>query len=1193
MRERINRLAKGIVDAEVPVLCITPERIEETVQAGELTVGEVYVADAEGRFVKGLVYSSNIRVRIRNQAFGGNRNHLSYEVDSTHLTRGDVITGAFYLVTNGGERKVPYSFFIELGISGRTLEGLKTPADFAEIARKDQDMALRLFEYQDFTDAPFMQDMHIRTLYDGLKGRANRQNLLEEFLVALKAKEPVALKTDLTTRQYDSVSRLSRDFLEIQTSAWGYVQFEVAADGEFLELPKKTFSLQDFKDGICQVPFLVNPAHLHRGRNLGRLTISTVRDSFDVCVEVQAGEEELAGICRRSQEELGRYLELRLEYELGLFENRLLINQMKQEVERLRRQRGESCFNTILQAELCLMDGETERATAYLEGIRREVMDQRLDEKDWYCFYQYLQYQISGKQSRKETLIRVIQKILYEEKGHALLYLLLLKLEPESWKNPGGILEELEMHFQNGCRSPFLYATGLNVYQKHPQMLKSMSGFALQVMVFAAKHEALDKELAVRTAELAGVTKHYRKLYCRLLIGLYEKYPEKEFLSAVCGMLIKGDCRDSAYFTWYDKALKEGISLTRLYEYFLYSLPKDYPYLLPREVLLYFSYDKWLDDESRSVLYVNILKYMNPETALYKQYERDMEKFAMEQLLQSRINQRLVVLYEHMLYKEMIDERVAKVLPAILKSYRVVLRNPNMKYVVVSYEELEEEDAFPVQDGVAYVPLFLEHSVILFQDAYGNRYANIPYHKLPVMDADTEHCKELEEQCYDICPSHPMLRIQECGEIVEAGIASEADLMMLKRTAGDLKLRPLYRKRILSQMISYCIDRMDADDAGQLRDADFLKDLDLDRLSRKERAGVCETLILQEHFREGYGIIREYGAEGVRGKRLLKLCAKMILNQLFNEDDILLSLSCRLFSEGLYDSVVLDYMCEHFNGSTKLMYQILSYSEREHVEVYDLPERLLAQMMFTGETDYLDQVFDWYAAGQTKSDEIVRAYFTMKSADYFLKERPTGERVFAYLESAVRGIEDKGRIPTIYLLALTKYYSTLKALDEERQKLCAVMVELLMSEGRIFAYYHDLGRLISMPDSVMDRVIIEYRGGRQSGPELQIRILPEEEDYYCDEMRKVYPGIFVRQKVLFEGEILEYRIYEEDDGKQELMAEGSLSGETERKAKEGSRFAALNEMGLCLSLNEEGKLKEKMRKYLTGSAVMEELFPLM
>ena len=47
--------------------------------------------------------------------------------------------------------------------------------------------------------------------------------------------------------------------------------------------------------------------------------------------------------------------------------------------------------------------------------------------------------------------------------------------------------------------------------------------------------------------------------------------------------------------------------------------------------------------------------------------------------------------------------------------------------------------------------------------------------------------------------------------------------------------------------------------------------------------------------------------------------------------------------------------------------------------MYDLPERLLAQMMFTGTDDRIDQVFDWYAGGKMTSDSLVKAYFTVKS----------------------------------------------------------------------------------------------------------------------------------------------------------------------------------------------------------------------
>lgn len=1190
MRERINRLAKGIVDADIAQLSVTPESVEETVQAGELTRKELFVGDVQGRFIKGLVYSTNMRVRIHNDAFGGNRNRITYEVDGRHLSKEDVIEGAFYLVTNGGEKKVPYSFSIELGVSGKTLEGLRTPADFAELARKDEELALRLFEYQDFVEAPFMQDLHIRALYDGLRGRLNRRNQLEEFLVALQVKEAIRLELVEQERRYEDLQGPVSEELEIRSSTWGYVQFEVTADGDFLELPKKSFTSRDFQDGVCRVPYTVNPGRLHSGRNLGALRVTTVRDDCFVPVEASSAAEISQRFVSR-QEELSRYLMLRLEYEIGLYEDRLLINQMKQELELMRRRQGESTLNILRQAELYVLEGQKERAASLLDSCRGEVLAQKQEAKEQYCFYLYLQMLAQKKDGQRESLLRTVRRCREEAPGNYVFYLLHLKLEPSMEEHPLEMIEAMRTLFQKGCHSPYLYAQAFKVYAKEPLHLKKLDSFEVQVLLFAVKRELVEKELALHVAELAGAVRRFCSLHYRLLALLYKAYPVREMLSAVCCILIKGDCRGTEYFSWYQNALEANISLTRLYEYYLYSLPKDYPYLLPKEVLMYFSYEKAMDDYSRSLLYMNILRYMKPEASLYRQYERDIEQFTMEQLLQARINRRLVVLYGHMLYKEMIDEQVARVLPAILKSYRIRVKNPNMKYVVVCYEEMDGEYAFQIQDSVAYVPLFSGHPVILFQDDYGNRYANISYRKQPAMEQ--KNVRELEEQCYDVYPNHPMLRLQECGEIVEAGISGEADVMTLKRAAADLKLHPLFQQRILSCMIAYYRKRLEAEDAEAGDDVDYLMGLDMDRLGRAERSGVCETLIQQEYIREAYEIVKKYGCEEIRSTRLLKMCTRMILQQLFDEDEALLQISCQLFSEGRYDSVVLDYLCEHFNGSTRQMYRILSQGMREHVEVYDMPERLLAQMMFTGETDRIDQVFDWYAAGRQTGDNVVKAYFTLKSADYFLKDKPTDDRVFAYLEGAVHGTGDKKRIPTIYLLALTHYYSTLKTLDEERRALCINMVELLLEEGRVFSYFRDLGRMIPMPESVMDKVTVEYHGSRDSKPELQIRILPEEEAYHFEEMKKVYPGIFVRQKVLFDGEILEYQIYETVGEQRRMTAEGSLSGDANCKKEEGSRFVALNEMGLCLSLKEEAALQEKMKKYLTDSAMMEELFALM
>ena len=157
MRERINRLARGIIDSSVPELVIKPERIEGVLSPGESVRGEFSVQSGNDLYIKGLVYSGNERVKLESEAFGGLRNHIIYNIDTRYLEDGDTVKGSFYLVTNGGEKEIPYSLRIQTGNRTEELGSLKTPRDFAALAKKNWELALRLFEYQDFTEAPFMQ----------------------------------------------------------------------------------------------------------------------------------------------------------------------------------------------------------------------------------------------------------------------------------------------------------------------------------------------------------------------------------------------------------------------------------------------------------------------------------------------------------------------------------------------------------------------------------------------------------------------------------------------------------------------------------------------------------------------------------------------------------------------------------------------------------------------------------------------------------------------------------------------------------------------------------------------------------------------------------------------------------------------------------------------------------------------------
>ena len=94
-------------------------------------------------------------------------------------------------------------------------------------------------------------------------------------------------------------------------------------------------------------------------------------------------------------------------------------------------------------------------------------------------------------------------------------------------------------------------------------------------------------------------------------------------------------------------------------------------------------------------------------------------------------------------------------------------------------------------------------------------------------------------------------------------------------------------------------------------------------------------------------MIREYGSQYINPHRLMKLCARTILLRLFDQDDLLLHMAYKVFQAGAYDSVIMDYLCEHFNGTVSQMYEVLIQGVREHVETYDLEERLLCQMLFT------------------------------------------------------------------------------------------------------------------------------------------------------------------------------------------------------------------------------------------------------
>ncbi len=1201
MRERINRLAKGIIDMETPQLQVQPEILDEEVAARGIEKKELYIVSLNGLHIKGLLYSSNPRVKVMTGSFGGLRNHAAYSVDSEFLDYGDVIEGSFCLVTNAGEMEIPYRFHVKAGVSGQSLRRLREPRDFANMARQDYETAVRVFEFKDFVDVPFMQERHVRTVYDGLKGHGSRYSQVEQFLIALGMKKPVDLIIEERRREYKDVERVMQDTIVLKRSGWGYLPVTAAIDGSFIQTARKNYTNLDFKDGVLEFPYQLNPGGLHGGRNFGTITFQTLAGSVTVEIQVtntrQARPQSQTPADGRTNVPLlpqtagdnGRfrqYLELRLDYMSGRGDSEDLKKRLVSEAERLRLECGPSTELSLMEAEAYWIAGCEKEAAERLEECRLSVQENRARYPGLYCQHQYLSLQLNPDQEKLQSLGRLVKKYMEEGSGDYLLFHVFAQCEETyCFENPGEVLTRMKVLYGNGCHSPFLYQRAVMTLNDLPQLLYSMGAFETQVLNFGARKSQVSEELAVKAAKLASVSRHYQPIQCRLLKQLYEKYPRKEILESICGLMIRGQCRGESDFPWYEKALSQQISLTRLYEYFLYSLPKSYDRLVPREVLLYFSYDNDLDRASRAVLYANIIRYMDSQSQLYREYQKNIGAFAAEQILQNRIDGNLAVIYDKVIYPDMVDEHIARVLPAILNSCRIVCEDPRMRSVVVCYEELLEEGVYPLTDGVAYVPIFFEGSCILFQDVYGNRYTDVAFTRTPVL-----HKLELEERCFDVYPEHPMLLLGACRKAAEKERPEEEDIRIIERGLSRLRLHPLYKAKLAGQMIRYYQNKSDEGfEEGKRPDAAPLLAVEKVMFSGAQKAALCETLIGLDYIQEAYRLIQTYYCR-VSGERLKKLCSRMILNQLFDQDELLLSLAFAAFDQGQADSVILDYLCEHFNGLSEQMYRLLLQGASEHVETYDLAERLLAQMLFSGTTDRIDRVFALYMSGRRNSESIVKAYFTMKSAAYFLQGVPADEQVFRYLEGMIQGAVEKEKLSAIYLLALTRYYADQEQLSGEQKDLCQTMVDILLSEGMVFPHFKLLAKHVRIPDDIMDKGILQYISSKDAQVDLQIRIRPQEERFHGDEMKRVYQGIFVKQKILFEGEVMEYRIYEHRGNEQVLMEKGSLKYEYKGTESKDSRFHLLNQMSLYMNLRDEEGLRRTMKEYLEKTAAVEEMF---
>lgn len=879
MKERINKLARGIVDLACPELRLSDTAYHGIVCAGETLKLDLVLTSENGILLKGLIYSDSPYVTIQKNTFLGLRTRISALVDARALKDGDHIEGELCIVSNGGETRLPFSFEVRSYASAERIPGLRTPEDFVKLHQTDGDAALRIFEYDDFVRAPFMNDARFRALYDGLRKGPDRVHALAAFLYAI-----------------------------------GHPEQESAA-------------------------------HAHR---------------------VESG-----------------------------------------------------------------------------------------------C--------------TKETLNRTDVPV-----------------------------EELE-----------------------------------------------DAELIEESA----------------------------------GCCIRAGATTALAFRIYQRAIEMQSQITRLYEYYMFAMPKGYQGRLPREVYLYFAYEYDIPESMKLPLFYNVVMNFTADEDIYQRFEKKIQKFTIDQLLRSAFDQRLSVLYERMILVDMVDERIGSVLPAILRAYRVSTGDPRMRYVVVRYLELDREELYPLKEGSAYIPLFFENSVLLFQDAYGDRYTDVVYEKTRIMEKP-----ELEKRCFQVVPEQPMLKLTRARRIARNGIRNMEELQLLEAVMREMPLAGPYRAYLLDVILCYHDQTTrDSDPDVSEEDKQFLAETALQELDHSEQRMLLRTMIRLNMFEEAYRLLLSSGERGLDRPYLEKLVRSLIVEERHLRSAELMELGYYLFTLGTKDKTILRYLTENYNGLAQDMLAILLRAQKLKVDGQrEMAERLLAQMLFSRTEQGLDDVFELYRSFPDAENVLLRAYITKRAADYFIDGRVIRESVFPDIYGIVRDETYKERVPVIYLLAMSKHMAGQKDLNGEEKLVLQETMDYLIRKKLIFAYTRTLYRFVRIPDSVMDRYYIEYHGHKDIRPSLYLRILPDQGDFEEEEITRIYQNIYVRPVTLFAGEQAEYQIYESPKD-QTPAASGSIAWDGTVRLK-GDTYDILSEMSGLIGKDKDQELYQAMHRYVRNEAVIEALF---
>ncbi len=1162
-------------------------RVNLSLQADSACEGSFFVYGPEGLVTEGFVTASDLRMECVTKRFGGSEDEIFFRFDAAGMEAGEEVSGSFHIISNRGEYYLPFQVQIESGEIDSSLGEIRNLFHFTNLARSSFEEAVKLFYSPAFRQVFSGHDRQYYAAYKGLASTPGNVHNVEEFLLEINKKKPMEYIPEESEIRIEDPLEDARYTLVINRNGWGYTRLLIRAEGDFLRPEEEMADDVSFLGNVYRLHYHIDTEKLHNGRNFGAILLLRENGMIRVPVTVvrRVPDRRRAALRREKKQLTVQLMTYYQAYRLKKIGKAVWLAETEKLLERMEQLDGRDVAVKLFQSQMLLADERVNEAKWQIEKQRGAVEAEREKNPALWCYYLYLTTLVKDDDAYVDETAERVRRIYERRRDDWRIAWLLLYLSEEYTQSPSRRWMLLEELFAGHCTSPMLYMEAWNVVCMNPAMLRKMDRFEEEILTYAVKNRVMQEDVLLQVVYLAGQKRSYSERMVRILKGCYEQIPHREVLHEICTQLIKGNRSGADCFSWYRAGVEENLRITRLYEYYMMSLPADYDGELPRMALMYFAYRSDLPWEATARLYAYVHRRRDTLADIYANYMAVMERFVVEQIRRGRINRDLAYLYAQFVELPMIDEEIARILVSLIFMREVRTQSGQAREVLLAYPCRADIRRYPITEGKACVPVYESGCKILLCDAEGNCFTQ----SLSCQVEELMRPGKLSGMISPFVRNHLGYAVYSCYERANTFTVQEDNADLFALLSRSERIEEEERKKIRRMLVDFYQEK------DRMRELDeYLLSLRPEDVERKDRGEIVRCLVSRGLYEEAYTWIRRFGPYEVDAKTLLKLGSRLLqLNrsQELEEDPLLTGMLFYVMKKGKYDDSSLAYLVQWFSGTIKEQRDVWQAAESFGVDTYKLSERMLLQMLYTGaHVGEKLEIFRSYSLNGG-SDRVRAAFVSACCYDFLVNEEITDAYVFESVQQLYR---EEVPFHPVCKLAYLRFYAD-RERTEETERLCGDFLETLLAQGIVMPFYRGYFDSAVQLAAYLDKTMVEYR--TKPGSRVTIHYLLQGgesggQEYTHEEMRDMFGGIYVKDFILFFGEKLQYYITEDSEAGEQVTQSSVVSMSDAGEDGLAGRFSILNDIMIGETLQDYNTVEDLLFTYFRQDHMTEQIFSL-